>query len=203
MANSLDIKLEPVGIKEVQNALEGVRKSVSARILTNAMRYALKPMLQAAKSNAPTGFGALKKSLISRIKKYTKGRDDAIVVGMVGPEAKFKTTVNDPNGFAGRKQRVEKPSKYAHLVERGAKSHFIPAPGYGKRAQKRNPKILGVGPSPGWQHPGARPHPFLAPTAKTQRSTFIQRFRERVLERVNVEYARAKKGGKRFWSTDV
>lgn len=205
MANSLEIKMAAVGVEDVEKALKHVRWSVRARILKMATAYAIKPMVPAVKSHAPHGAGALAKSIISRVKRYTRGdSDQAYAVGMVGPESKFKMTIGDTDGFAGRKQRIEKPSKYAHLVEFGTRKHFIPAPGYGRKNRKTFISRIRhlVGANPGWDHPGASAHPFITPVAESMRSTVIARFRERALERVKIEYNSAKAKGKKFWRWD-
>lgn len=203
MANTLDIRMKAEGIDEVRNALDGVRKSVKARILKSAVAYAIKPMVPATKSAVPRKFGTLAKSIISRVKRYTKG-EDAVVVALVGPEAKYKETVTGSIPFMGPRNgvsREQKPSKYAHLVEHGTKAHFIPAPGFGRKAQKTKAQF-GMKSTPGWTHPGAKAHPFLKPTAERMQSTVVERMRDQVLKRVKIEYDRAVKKGKKFWSTD-
>lgn len=199
MAKGMGISFEAQGIDEVRNALAGVRKSVATRILKNALTFALKPVPRAVSAAVPTLYGTLKRSIINRIKSYTK---NAVAVGMTGPKTTYKEIVaGTPAPFMGpkyAKPHVNKPSKYAHLVEKGAKGHFVPAPGYGRKGVKRTAAAV-----PGWNHPGAKAQPFLQKTASAMSATVIQRFRDQVLKRVDIEFKRALSKGRKFWETDV
>ena len=206
MGKSLAIQMEAQGVPEVLARLTGVRRSVAARVLKSAVTYAIKPLVPAVKAAAPSKFGTLKRSIISRVKRYTKGSPDkAVIVAFVGPESKFKETVAGSAPFMGPRlatPRIQKPSKYAHLVEHGAKPHFVPLPGYGRAAIKKSGRKVKV--TPGFQHPGATAHPFIGPTARAKRGEVIQRFRDRALKRIEAEWQKYKKGTlKRFWNTDV
>lgn len=191
------------GDAEVREALKGVRRSVTARILKSAVAYAIKPLVPATRAAAPSAFGVLKRSIKSRVKRYTRGGPDkAVVVALVGPESKFKETTH-PGGIAGNKAVIQKPSKYAHLVEHGTKAHFVPSPGFGRKAQKQAGAKSRAGGTPGFQHPGAKAQPFIKPTAESSAGMVTERFREQVFKRIKAEFARYTAGKlKRYWSTD-
>lgn len=204
MAKAAGISFEAQGIEEVKNALAGVRNSVATRILKSAMTFAIKPLQKTVSSAAPTLYGTLKRSIINRVKQYAKS---AVTVGLTGPKTTYKEIVaGTPAPFMGpkfAKPHANKPSKYAHLVEKGTKTHFIPAPGYGRKSRKKAGQFYSEGPSPGWMHPGAKAFPFISWAAKTQSATVIQRFRDQALKRVDIEFKRALSKGRKFWETDV
>lgn len=189
---SINVQIEARGIRDVQKALAGVRDSVKKRILRSAMTYAVRPLKPAVAADAPSTFGALRRSIGIKIKNY-KGA----VFAAVGPLTKFKQVVPGTPPFS--KSRVQQPSKIAHLIEGGAQPHFIPAPGYGRKGSKRG---TAVGKTPGWQHPGIKPDPFIAPTGRRMQPSTIQRFRDHVLKRVHIEFQKAAAKGRKFWSTD-
>ena len=208
MGNELTVQMSATGVPEVQNALKGVRRSVAARVLRSAVAYAIKPLVPGVKAAAPSKFGTLKRSITSLVKRYTRGGPDkAVVVALVGPASKFKETVIGGAPFMGPRMgatRINKPSKYAHLVEHGAKPHFVPWPGFGLQARKKARTAHGMNVVPGRQHPGAKAHPFIAPTARAKASEVIQRFRNHALKRIDAEWQRYRNGkSKRFWSTDT
>lgn len=199
MAKSLDIKFGVQGVDEVKAALSDVRRSVAARVLKSAVTHAIKPLVPAAKAVLPSKFGTLKRSLISRVKRYTRGSaTKAVVVALVGPETKFTETKRVSYSGMDEIQRVQKPSKYAHLVENGTKPHDVSIPGYGKKklGSQWSPNV------PSWRHPGTKPHPFLKPTAQAKQGEVARRFRDKALERIQIEWQRAKKNGKKFFKTD-
>ncbi len=204
MANrSIALVVEPKGIPEVLEALRDVRRSVAARILKSGMDYAIKPLTPAVAMAVPTQFGTLKRSITSRVKKYTRGDlSSAVVVGVVGPGSKYQETVAKPNVFSFKLQSVvSKPSKYAHLIERGVKPHAVPFPGFGRKAKKSRATLNTKRHT--FQHPGFSARPFIRPTADTNHATVIQRFAQQVHTRVKVEWAKAVKKGSKFWASDT
>ena len=203
MANTTAIHISVAGVDNVRNALKDVRRSVSARILKSAMAYAIRPLVASTAAAAPSQFGTLKRSIISKVKKYTRGgMDRAVVVGLVGPASKSKETVSKPNVFSFKNNDVvSRPSAYAHLVEYGTKPHNIPFPGFGRKAKKSR-ATLNTGKHT-FRHPGAKAQPFIHPTAKANSAGTIQRFSELVHTRVKIEWAKAVSGGKKFWESDT
>lgn len=195
---SINVQIEARGIRDVQKALAGVRDSVKKRILRSAMTYAVRPLKPAVAADAPSTFGALRRSIGIKIKNY-KGA----VFAAVGPLTKYKERVAGTfpfrDGSKAAKQRVQQPSKIAHLIEGGTKPHFIPAPGYGRTGAKRG---TAVGKTPGWEHHGTKPNPFIAPTGRRMQPSTLQRFRDHVLKRVHIEFQKAAAKGRKFWSTD-
>jgi HK97 gp10 family phage protein len=203
MANTTQTAISVHGVDEVRNALKDVRRSVSARILKSAMAYSIRPLVAATQAAAPSQFGTLKRSIISKVKKYTRGDlDGAVVVGLVGPRSDYRQTVSKPNIFSFKNNDVvSRPSTYAHLVEYGTKAHNIPFPGFGRKAKKSR-ATLNTGKHT-FRHPGTKAQPFIHPTAKANASMTIARFSEQVHTRVKIEWAKAVSGGKKFWASDT
>lgn len=118
--------------------LDAIEKTAKKRAITQkAVKAGAKLVQQGAKSRAPKRSGALKTSIGIKAGKGTKGKTIAFAV--IGARAKVERTY---------KGRIAKPSKYAHLVEKGTKAHFV---------RKR-------------RHPGAKAKPFLAPALEGQRA---------------------------------
>lgn len=102
-------------------------KKLSNREIKNATRKAINaatnPTLKASRANVPVESGALKKSIIKKVKTYPSG----VVVGIIGPDSSYTqdytrtTTINGKKIIEIEKRR---PVKYAHLVEFGT-SHSV------------------------------------------------------------------------------
>jgi len=152
--------------------------------LVSAMRYALMPLQQQVKANAPRmrsnknkdgRLGLLRKSIGLKTKKYGRGVKKRIV-GMVGPKL---STIFIKGKFKAL------PFKYAHLVERGAGGHAIKPRklqklntfmGPLKQGSKRQVTLSS------YQHPGATAHPFMKPALETVGSQIFGRFMEKMAE---------------------
>ena len=162
--------------------------------LAGAMKYALKPLQQKVKSLAPkkknknrknlvATTGLLKKSISLKSKKFGRGKNKK-VQGLVGPKLQQYTT---PAG------RTVKPYFYAHLVERGAKSHMI-AP----RRKERQKSFVGpIMPDrfKAWRHPGAKAKPFMMPALQAVGSEIFSRFAEKMAE-IIANFGKPKRGKK-------
>ena len=113
MALAGSLKLE--GGKELERRLKSLGAKVQRKVLRGAIRKASRTMITAAKRRVPVDSGALKASLGTRIKVYKRS---GTVVGIVGPRTKFKTKKAS--------SETSSPAKYAHLVEAGTASHYVP-----------------------------------------------------------------------------
>lgn len=127
-----DVKLK--GFAELQKALSELPDKIERNIVRSALRAAAKVTLEEAKRQVPVRSGKLRDSL--RVStRLVKGKPLAtITVGGNRKNAPF----------------------YAHLVEFGAKAHFI------KPKRAKSLFIAGVM-RDGVEHPGARKHPFMRP----------------------------------------
>lgn len=105
---NFQIKLNDAEIDRMFNVINLLGGDIPAKTFVRATRLAIKPILRAARALAPVRTGALKKSLGIRVKRYTR---DGIVYGVMGPR---RSKV-----FTGKNGKAIKPSKYAHLAERG------------------------------------------------------------------------------------
>lgn len=199
-----DFQLDVSGINEVQQRLAGIRASVQKRILKSAVTYAVKPLQASAKIAAPSNLGALGRSIGTRIKAYK-----TTVFAAVGPLSKYKETFVGTFPFSPpspntAKARVNQPAKYIHLVEKGVAPHFIPAPGFGsKRSALKVRHAKAGGGLPGWQHPGAKAHPFLEKVAAQYKSIVEGRVIDTVRKRVRIEWEKARTKNKKFFATDT
>ena len=117
----MDIKGMQAQFKSLDRAMETMSRRVKRGSVRGAMEKATTPTLQAMRAGAPSSggqrSGALKKSLGKKTKTNTK--TDAVFV-VVGPRSDQKFSIDfKPPGE--NKFRTRKPSRYAHLVEKGRK----------------------------------------------------------------------------------
>ena len=149
--------------------------------LAGAMKYALKPLHEKVKALAPkkrnrnkknlrATTGNLRKSIGIKTKKFGRAKNKK-VVGLVGPKLKIFTT---------RSGSPSRPYLYAHLVEKGAKSHMV-------KPRKMEGRKTFVGPImpdrfKAWRHPGAKAKPFLSEALKSVGGEIYTRFTEKMAE---------------------
>ncbi|RVD16867.1 MAG: hypothetical protein EOS73_25475 [Mesorhizobium sp.] len=140
------------GDREVARALRELANQVAVPLGT-ASRFALQPTLKQAKANAralPLKEGT--GTLAASLIIRQKPRTSKVnPTFQVGPNAGFQRATE----FGPRR-----PVKYAHLVEFGTAPHFQPERGV--------------------THPGAPPHPFLAPAYFTTREAVVKRFGQKL-----------------------
>lgn len=104
--------------REMRKALGDLPPSVEARVMSDAVKVAAKPIVAAVKARAPRKTGALRKSITAVVKRYPKAGK---VMAIIGPD----------RGYYGGGKRLKKgdsrqgkdrPANYAHLVEFGHKT---------------------------------------------------------------------------------
>jgi HK97 gp10 family phage protein len=124
---------------EVGRLIRALDDKMRRKAVGDAVKAAMKPVIDSAKAGAARDTGALKSAIGSVLRRYRGG---SISVGIVGPKTNWKK-----RGRPGKRVApIRKPSKYAHLVERGTKSHRIERKGGGS-----------------YTHPGSRAQPFMLP----------------------------------------
>lgn len=103
------------GFDQFRALLGELPASVEARVMGDAVGFAAKPIVAAAKAKAPMRTGALRRSLTSIVKRYPgQGK----VTAIIGPDKDYYSA-----GLRVKKgkswQGADRPAKYAHLVEFG------------------------------------------------------------------------------------
>lgn len=145
-------------------ALAEIKRGAARGILTKAMRIAVKPVPTAMKAKVPQDTGLLRRFITQRVKFYPR---QVTALGMVGPRSggqvvrRVSSWSNSPV--------MQRPGKYAHLVEKGTKPHSITI---GNRTIK---------------HPGTKAQPFLESTGSQQAPGVSRRFYDAAIQ----EYYRA------------
>lgn len=143
------------GLSDLEKALQELPVKVHRNVLRGALRAAGKPILDAAKANAPVASGALRDSIRLSFVRADDGKTVAYAVK------------------AGPKGRRDKGGAfYAHMVEFGTAAHTIKA---------RNGKTLfnvagGLVIGPRVEHPGAAAKPFMRPAADSAMGLAIEAF---------------------------
>lgn len=107
------------GAKELERKLLSLERKSARKVLTSAVRGASAEPRKDVRRNVPVESGALKKSIVNKVKRYRRG---AFVLGVIGARSDRTTT------FRGRERR---PSKYFHLIEDGVRPHTIAGTKFG------------------------------------------------------------------------
>lgn len=160
--SSANVKV--TGDKELIARLLELEPKVRNRVLRPAVTAAARPIRAAAKASVPVRFGALKKSIDLKVKTYRKG-----VSAIIGPRSDVSYTHTDMFG----RQTTVKPSKYAHLVEGGAKPHVI-------RMGKNN-KVV-------WLHSGTKATRFMENSIESQGAIAMSIMNKKIEEGI-IKYA--------------
>lgn len=117
MANSVRMQVQLSGFDEFRVLMAELPASVEARVLSDAISHAVKPIVARAKALAPRKTGALQRSLTSVVRRYPgKGK----IVAVIGPDKDYYSGGKRMRRGESRKG-ADRPAKYAHLVEFG---HF-------------------------------------------------------------------------------
>lgn len=103
-------KIKLKGFKKAADKFKKLEKKHAKAIWRKGVSAAATVVLKIARPLAPTESKTLRKSLGKRIKARKR---DKVIVGVVGPRQRFQKYW---------KGQVRKPSKYAHLVEKGRKT---------------------------------------------------------------------------------
>lgn len=149
----LEVKLK--GFEELQKALSELPDKIERNIVRAALRAAAKVTEAEAKRLVPVRTGKLRDSI--RVStRLVKGSPKATITA------------------GGRKKGAP---FYAHLVEFGAKAHFI------KPKKAKSLFIAGVL-RDGVNHPGARKHPFMRPALDASTQAAILAFGNTVKARL-------------------
>lgn len=150
----LDVKVK--GFAELQKALDELPDKIERNIVRAALRAAAKVTEAEAKRLVPVRSGKLRDSI--RVStRLVKGKPKATITA------------------GGNKRGAP---FYAHLVEFGAKAHFI------KPKRAKSLFIAGVL-RDGVDHPGARKHPFMRPALDASAQAAVLAFGQAVKARLN------------------
>lgn len=137
----IGIVLDHTELDQTMKRLGALAPKLEMKIVGQASRKAMKPMLADAKRRCPDPGGTIRENLVIRQKKFK--RSGNIWTG-IGPLA---------NGFWSGASYLSLDG-IVGILEHGAKAHEIPAPAGGL---KIGPVVIrGT-----VKHPGVRPEPFL------------------------------------------
>lgn len=104
-------KFEVTGIDEIDKALAEMEKKVAKKLLKDAMKASMKPMLAAARAAVPVESGSLKKNIKLRTAKRSRtsfgfeigvGEKDYSGEQFYGAFQEFGTSRMEPKGFLRR-----------------------------------------------------------------------------------------------------
>ena len=109
-----------VGEKELLRTMKSLGVKTKMKLLRPAVAAGAKPIVKAAKRNAPVETGLLKIALGTKV---ILNKSKQVAFGVIGARTSFKSKKADK--IEADLNAPRKPSNYAHLVEFGAKSHFV------------------------------------------------------------------------------
>jgi hypothetical protein len=117
------MQIDILNSEEIVDKLLRLPAKVRVKVEKDALYKANKLLIGTVRQNAPIKTSALKKSIISVIKKY---RNDTRIIGIVGPDRNYTGNVilnqKDKSVFKRAKKGENytiKPVKYAHLPDQG------------------------------------------------------------------------------------
>jgi len=173
MAFKISAKID--GAEKLVEILRKLPPVIARRCLRPALNMEGTRVLKAAKQNVPTQTKLLKKSLGKKTKTYPK--TNAVVV-IVGPRKGFAQVID------GKKRN---PVMYAHLVEFGAKPHWLGKKkflgiSYGRKKNNYVPRM----------HPGS---PAQKPMTKAAKASLVGAY-TRIKARMSQELDKLVASGK-------
>jgi len=128
VASSPYAKFKLEGIDQILNTLKRLPIETQTKVLGVAVKRAAKPLVDAAKSLAPSRTGALRESIQAVVKKSKNGGSYAIV----GP-ARGYYKKGAKIGKDGDRRGAAVPANYGHLVEFGHQVGTRKTKGKGRR----------------------------------------------------------------------
>jgi HK97 gp10 family phage protein len=143
----LETSLRLKGLDQVIKNLDGLKPIARRKSMEKAMFTSLRPVLYAARSNAPRSTGALKVSL-SRgyVRPGQTWRGATVTVGdlaakvVVAPKRGYRPAVALANLLAGRKRRIN-GIYWGHFTEFGTK-RGIKGTGWMRRSLDSNAQLV-------------------------------------------------------------
>lgn len=151
--------------------------AVMRRVARAGMSKACSLVSKEMKRLAPRDSGLLRRSIGSKTKTYSRGKNRGTTVGIVGPRVGFRQAVprtmwlvkGDKRRLLRRTKTVEAdPVKYAHLVDLGTKPHAI--------TFKHGGKSITV------KHPGSKAQSFIARTRANTNAAVEKTLKDAMLQ---------------------
>jgi hypothetical protein len=173
-----------VGLTLDLTPLLAIKSEAQRRSITlKAVKAAAKIIAPAAKARAPRqnvrGGGGLRQAIGIKAIPGRKGKSTALCV--VGARMRVVKMIRPPRGTKLVKQI---PGAIAHLVEKGTAAHSISR---GASRGRGNPRKATSHPI---NHPGARPHPFLAPAWAASHAAALDAARKVLAEEIQKRLAK-------------
>lgn len=111
--SSLKIKAHIEGVEKLQAIMAGLPAQVARRVLRPALNAEGSKVVTQSKQLVPKQTGLFKRSMGKKTKTYTQTGN---IIVIVGPRTGYRQVIGG---------KPHDPVKYAHLVEFGAKPHFL------------------------------------------------------------------------------
>lgn len=158
----LSTTIKTSGTQQLEKAITELGKQAGFKVLTGALRDASKPMVKAARNDAPVKSGDLKKGIRTQVFRG-KGKSDSVATLHIGFH--------------------QKTAWYGQILERGAKKHEIRTR---PRSKAKKLKFNGAYRTQ-VSHPGTRSYPMLQRAFNTKRLESVKILKQRLKERIILE----------------
>lgn len=190
------IDLTMTGDKEMLRLFAELPGRVQKKHAAIALMQGAKPILDAARANAPSETGLLKKSIKARrVKKKHKGHPALVIIGPTHMKRAYRRMTSGKS--AGKLRGVGKkglakaaargdavqwrdPGNYGHLVEKGRIALVAPTK-RGKKIMVGHEGIIGR------RAKAVPPHPFLRPAFESGKRGALERIRKSLWKGIEME----------------
>lgn len=174
---AITLTLDKKTIQQLDKAMRLLPGKIYKKVVVQASRAAMTPMLSQAKRNVPVEHDVLKKSLGKITRTYAK---NGVVFVVVGPRKGYKQTITREDGTT----RNVDPRNYSHLVEFGTTSHDI--------TPRRAPVMTWTQDGQSFQvpsvdHPGTRPTGFMRTAFDSKKGLVIAKYTKQVSKSLEKE----------------
>lgn len=160
------------GFQQIRINIEILEKKLGRGAMRVALTKASRLVVADAKKRVPVRTGMLKKSLRAKVKTYPRR---GVVMAIIGPSRSAVVQAD----FGDGKLRTIRPSKYAHLVEFGTKSHGV-----------WKVKKLSI-------PPGSPPRPFLRPALEATKDAARAKYAAELAPAIQQEAAKIRRASAR------
>ncbi|MCK9569993.1 hypothetical protein M0R72_13705 [Candidatus Pacearchaeota archaeon] len=107
--NKFEVLVDNASLVDVKKKLDDWGNTIAMRLMTAASKKSFRQVVKAAKQLVPVRYGALKRSLGTRAKRYGKSRSIIILGPRVGYDHMVDGTKHDP-------------ARYGYIVEFGTRN---------------------------------------------------------------------------------
>jgi len=200
-----DISFDIEGLREMEAAFAELGQNIGNKALRHSIRQASKPMLEAAKRNAPVSSGRSVKSGTKVVNGVRKSTYKKVPGGTLRANIKFRLPRTNRNnrvtGFLGLRSRKVYYANWVHFgtqphnVSRNSKRekwYFHKGSGTWKKYKRSANELRGSKPVK-----GAKANPFLLRALQQEQANFFRIFQAEMAKKLKTAQRKAARDKKR------